>query len=108
MNREERGRVLYIRPSVAGDEDLGLHYRDVTNRTGRCPGCDVDVTHRKDGRILRVLYFHDGDCPVLTTTARPDYSKPSHMTVAKPGRNAPCPCGSGRKWKFCHMRRETA
>jgi uncharacterized protein YecA (UPF0149 family) len=22
------------------------------------------------------------------------------------GRNAPCPCGSGKKYKHCHLRRE--
>jgi hypothetical protein len=28
--------------------------------------------------------------------------------VAKPGRNDPCPCGSGKKYKYCCLRRETA
>ena len=28
--------------------------------------------------------------------------------VAKAGRNAPCPCGSGRKVKQCHGRRQAA
>lgn len=27
--------------------------------------------------------------------------RPTHP-VAKVGRNDPCPCGSGRKWKVCH------
>lgn len=29
--------------------------------------------------------------------------KPVHMT-AEPGRNDPCPCGSGKKYKKCHGR----
>ena len=62
MTAPRSGRVLYLRPDV-DHEDLGLHYRDVTNRTGRCPGCTVDVTHRKDGALLHVLYAHDDDCP---------------------------------------------
>ncbi len=28
--------------------------------------------------------------------------------MAKPGRNDPCPCGSGKKYKYCCLRRETA
>jgi SWIM/SEC-C metal-binding protein len=29
---------------------------------------------------------------------------PSHPRIAEktPGRNAPCPCGSGKKYKHCH------
>jgi tetratricopeptide (TPR) repeat protein len=27
--------------------------------------------------------------------------KPTALKGAKPGRNAPCPCGSGRKYKYC-------
>ncbi len=27
---------------------------------------------------------------------------PTMPTTAKPGRNDPCPCGSGRKYKACH------
>jgi len=26
----------------------------------------------------------------------------------KIGRNAPCPCGSGKKYKFCHQKKEAA
>jgi hypothetical protein len=28
--------------------------------------------------------------------------------VAKVGRNDPCPCGSGKKYKQCHMRQDQA
>ncbi len=28
--------------------------------------------------------------------------------MAKTGRNAPCPCGSGKKYKVCHMKEEQA
>ncbi|MBK7643243.1 MAG: SEC-C domain-containing protein [Planctomycetes bacterium] len=33
---------------------------------------------------------------------RPD--KPFIHQAAKTGRNDPCPCGSGKKFKQCHMR----
>jgi len=28
--------------------------------------------------------------------------------MSKVGRNAPCPCGSGQKYKNCHMKQEAA
>ena len=34
-----------------------------------------------------------------------DEEEPFRKELAKAGRNAPCPCGSGRKVKHCHGRR---
>ncbi|HTU12561.1 MAG TPA: preprotein translocase subunit SecA [Allosphingosinicella sp.] len=33
---------------------------------------------------------------------QPDYPAPDGEVVAPASRNAPCPCGSGRKYKHCH------
>ncbi len=33
-------------------------------------------------------------------------AKPQRKTINKPGRNDPCPCGSGKKFKDCHLGRE--
>ncbi|NWF81809.1 MAG: preprotein translocase subunit SecA [Chloroflexi bacterium] len=33
-------------------------------------------------------------------------ARPQRKTVNMPGRNDPCPCGSGKKFKLCHMGRE--
>ena len=33
--------------------------------------------------------------------SRPSSSKPQPVTVEKVGRNEPCPCGSGKKYKKC-------
>jgi tetratricopeptide (TPR) repeat protein len=33
-------------------------------------------------------------------------SQPQRKAYQKPGRNAPCPCGSGKKYKQCHLGRE--
>ena len=35
-------------------------------------------------------------------TPQPDYPAPDGEVIAPPSRNAPCPCGSGRKYKHCH------
>jgi preprotein translocase subunit SecA len=34
-------------------------------------------------------------------------AKPVRRAVQMPGRNDPCPCGSGRKFKQCHLGRES-
>jgi hypothetical protein len=41
--------------------------------------------------------------PVNTTSARTPIS-PVRRPESKVGRNDPCPCGSGRKYKNCHLR----
>jgi preprotein translocase subunit SecA len=33
---------------------------------------------------------------------QPDYPTPDGEVIAPASRNAPCPCGSGRKYKHCH------
>jgi len=32
------------------------------------------------------------------------YKRPESPSLKKPSRNDPCPCGSGRKYKYCCMR----
>ncbi|WP_372886470.1 SEC-C metal-binding domain-containing protein, partial [Shimia sp.] len=44
----------------------------------------------------------DGATPAADATAGFDESDPSSW--GNPGRNAPCPCGSGKKFKHCHGR----
>jgi len=42
--------------------------------------------------------------PVTMPPARPSRgrARPTRPSSAKVGRNAPCPCGSGKKFKLCH------
>ncbi len=48
----------------------------------------------------------DGDTATLTRTVRNDpgvAADPNDpATWGKTARNAPCPCGSGKKYKHCH------
>lgn len=37
-------------------------------------------------------------------TALPGFDENDQSTWGNPGRNAPCPCGSGKKFKHCHGR----
>lgn len=54
-----------------------------------------DLSHHERSRFVKVdgrWYYGDGDM----VKARPVRAE------AKVGRNEPCPCGSGRKFKKCH------
>ena len=53
----------------------------------------------------KMLYVHPGSDPsssttTTTSTAAKGKTKPAHAKK-KPGRNDPCPCGSGKKYKNC-------
>ncbi|MCY3793816.1 MAG: SEC-C metal-binding domain-containing protein, partial [Gammaproteobacteria bacterium] len=43
----------------------------------------------------------DGDAASPTQAAPPDKAAPFVRSERKVGRNEPCPCGSGRKYKQC-------
>jgi len=39
----------------------------------------------------------------------PSYTAgPFKKAFVEPGRNKPCPCGSGKKYKYCHLEKLTA
>lgn len=59
--------------------------------TPRCPDCGA-VMHYIDGS-----WVHEGD------VEEPKSAQPKIRSV---GRNDPCPCGSGKKYKHCHGRGE--
>jgi preprotein translocase subunit SecA len=40
--------------------------------------------------------------PVRTNTATLERDPANPATWGKVGRNEPCPCGSGKKYKHCH------
>ncbi len=49
--------------------------------------------------------FGEGDAPASSVRVPPEMRDPNDpSTWGKVGRNEPCPCGSGRKYKRCHGR----
>jgi preprotein translocase subunit SecA len=71
---------------------------------------DVEALERKRRQIAAVEYSHDEAKSALDP--EPDPGAPPEVAQAAPyvrgqdkvGRNSPCPCGSGRKYKQCHGR----
>ena len=57
------------------------------------------AAQRDDGRLARPI-----DLPQIGAqpAARPGFAEDDVATWGNPGRNDPCPCGSGKKFKHCH------
>ncbi|MBL8435782.1 MAG: preprotein translocase subunit SecA [Zoogloea sp.] len=53
--------------------------------------------------LENVQYHHAGyDEALATANPNRDAAEPEHRAGPKVGRNDPCPCGSGKKYKHCH------
>ncbi|MBI3621380.1 MAG: preprotein translocase subunit SecA [Nitrospirae bacterium] len=63
---------------------------------GPAAGSPVSPLASTPGRSPR-LVFHRGDAGQEAASAAP-----AHRDADKVGRNDPCPCGSGKKYKKCH------
>jgi preprotein translocase subunit SecA len=60
------------------------------------------AAERADGRLdqpIDLPRIGAGDAP---GAARPGFDPADQKTWGNPGRNDPCPCGSGKKFKHCH------
>jgi len=53
---------------------------------------------------LENVQYHHADYDEALATANPDRETPQPAVNVAPraGRNDPCPCGSGKKYKHCH------
>jgi preprotein translocase subunit SecA len=62
----------------------------------------------RHARLERMMQFQHAEAPSLTgapdapAEPAPEAQTPFQRDVRKIGRNEPCPCGSGRKFKQCH------
>jgi len=51
---------------------------------------------------LENVQYHHADYDQALGTAEPKAAQPVERHTPKVGRNDPCPCGSGKKYKHCH------
>ena len=51
---------------------------------------------------LENVQYHHADYDEALGTAEPKAAQPVERHTPKVGRNDPCPCGSGKKYKHCH------
>jgi preprotein translocase subunit SecA len=74
-------------------------YRERERARSRAQVSQATATHRE----MRVFAGAGGKAPSPQTQAQPTQQQ-IKKTVPKVGRNEPCPCGSGKKYKYCHGR----
>jgi uncharacterized protein len=75
--------------AVSGDGEPGLHYL--------CPSYKAFFGHIRPAMALMCDLLNDGRPPS-------ELMRKYSAADARRGRNDPCPCGGGRKWKHCHQR----
>jgi uncharacterized protein len=64
----------------------------------------VDRPMRIMAQLLKNRRYAD---EVMGILAAEEKANPAGLTVEKVGRNEPCPCGSGKKYKQCHGKKTT-
>ena len=52
--------------------------------------------------MQNVQYHHSDYDEALASSADDSGAQPVRNVLPKVGRNDPCPCGSGKKYKQCH------
>jgi preprotein translocase subunit SecA len=57
---------------------------------------------RREEAEKQKMQFHHEDPDKIPRIAGEDKPQPVQRELAKVGRNDPCPCGSGKKYKHCH------
>jgi preprotein translocase subunit SecA len=97
-----RIEVVQRAPPTAPEEDMGrLEATHLDPNTG-----ENEMAERSSGRPEGQLPVRNGrlaaTASVAAGTAQLDPANPA--TWGKVQRNAPCPCGSGKKYKHCHGR----
>ena len=94
-------RLTYTGPQETSAATTQARRPSAGARPGRAAG-GIDATGI--ARSARAAAGGSTDVSTLATN-RGEARKPQPVTVeARPGRNAPCPCGSGKKYKKCHGR----
>ncbi len=66
---------------------------------------DVEAVEQQEAAVSNVQYHHadyDEALGAGSEDQAPGGAQPQHRAFPKVGRNEPCPCGSGKKFKHCH------
>ena len=63
----------------------------------------IEEVEQNHPQVENVQYHHaDYDEALAQPDDTPKPQQPIERTLPKVGRNDPCPCGSGKKYKHCH------
>jgi len=77
---------------------------------GNLPMTDAEEVHeakvaKSSAERSKIKEGRQDPLSAIAPTAQPEITAPIHVEK-KVGRNDPCPCGSGKKFKNCHGREE--
>jgi hypothetical protein len=100
------GKEVWDSASAMSPARAGMRLcEQIINRGGVCKHCGrpgaVTEEWRVDMPLAEVFCWYVFD-PETTTFRRSCEGEPSLPGAGKVGRNDPCPCGSGRRFKQCH------
>ena len=105
--RRERPDLLYV--NTISDNHLLYAW---AIRMGRLPRTLMTVQIRSEAQLeeaevppeMENVQYHHADYDEALATANPErnVAQPEVNLAPKVGRNDPCPCGSGKKYKHCH------
>jgi preprotein translocase subunit SecA len=98
---DETAELSQARYSAAEEPVQGLTAMQRARAHGPAPGEEVVLADEPSGNGQSAA-ASPGDSPVLAEAPQVPIVKDS--VFDKAGRNDPCPCGSGKKFKFCHGR----
>jgi preprotein translocase subunit SecA len=62
----------------------------------------IEEAEQHHPQVENVQYHHADFDEALATDETPKPQQPVERALPKVGRNDPCPCGSGKKYKHCH------
>ena len=91
------GKLLAYRTEIMG---LPTRLALLANTAGKVSAVEGDVSTAKL-EPSQVIYESVNEYNVLKVQA-PSATDEERLSTAKLGRNDPCPCGSGKKFKKCH------
>ncbi|HRK19415.1 MAG TPA: preprotein translocase subunit SecA [Hyphomicrobiaceae bacterium] len=101
------GQLMHIQlapqdpiPSLDDVELPPMQAHHVDPFTGRDELEMADAALAAEGRPQ--VSFGDRPAPVSSRRASAEFDKSDPSTWGRVSRNAPCPCGSGKKYKHCH------
>ena len=65
----------------------------------------ASLQSRPEPDIPKKIQLNRGDGPTKPEPQDEGSDEPFERDLPKIGRNDPCPCGSGKKYKHCHLRK---
>ncbi len=93
---DERERLLHLIPIVAGDVDPAWPTEPLTEEQSNAMWTDMLA-----GAARAYRYFKEDRLAYAQAAAQRAPQQPYERADPKVGRNDPCPCGSGKKYKRC-------